>query len=220
MHQRIAKLYRVVGSWVIVLATATNAAAMSITEKIAKPGDAVTGHPLHSIFNQGTQRATFPIPWAEEILHLLNDPLRTNGWHTFFSGMPNDSVEFEFEVYNMEQANHLLELFSRIDDRPVRIVLDRSPRLFTNSGQGQGTAAIEFVMGDQNLIDFWFNQLPTDAAGNKVSGKWVLTKPFPAAPPTLIIHVQHPAIDVTKLSIPSDIEVVDHRLSLNAKSAH
>ncbi len=172
------------------------AMAISDTEKIASEGQALPTDP----------------DWPKEIVELLEDPLRTDGWISRFSDWPNDVYHYGMRVRNAEDINHLIAKLAAINVTNAQVCLRPEKEVgalgfTTEIEKGNGLAAT-FSFGNQKRINQWFEHLPEIEPGVKKFGVHRLTKPPEALPPTLTLYVGHAAVDLKKLRIPKQIKVI------------
>ena len=158
-----------------------------------------------SIVASKGQRAYVPSSWPEGAGELVNDPLRTTGWNSWFSEWPNDVNQYAFEIKGTEDLNRLIEKLGAIKAkvRQVRLSYLAEPSglgWVTQVPKGNGIAAI-FSIGDQSRIDEWYKTV------RKPFGVMEFTAAPIAVPPTLTIFVQHKAVELDKLKIPEGITV-------------
>jgi hypothetical protein len=179
--------------------TTADAFAIGGRDHIATSATGVTGPPYTAMTSTryGVKVTTRADRWSKEVLHLVNHPLRTDGWHPWFSGLANDYVEFDYDVLAMKDVNGLLEFLGRIDAPDVTVILK----------QGSDRAPVMFGIGNQSIVDHWFEDQPIHSVHRR-NGRFTPPK---AAPPTMILFVDHPAIDLGELDIPSNLHVVAGR---------
>src|SRR5262245_6731167 len=86
--------------------------------------------PANSLAISGTthfvgkkQQAAMIPGWPEGALKLINDPLRADGWHPWFSECPNDRYYFGLEVHTPADINHLVEILAAIKAEKVELHL-------------------------------------------------------------------------------------------------
>jgi hypothetical protein len=140
--------------------------------------------------------------WPQGVLEFINDPLRVNGWHPWFSECPNDGYYYSMEVRQPQDVNHLIKLLAAIKANKVELNLDPA----NGARHADGVGAI-FALGNQAIMDRWFKTLPEIEPGIRQFGVHRYREPPAAQPPTLTIYVGHKAVDLKKLRIPVNIEV-------------
>ncbi len=143
--------------------------------------------------------------WPEGVGDLVNDPLRTTGWNSWFSEWPNDVNQYAFEVGSTAEVNGLIVKLASIKSeiRQIRLSHLKEP-----SGLGWTTRLpkgnkipIIFSIGDQSTIDAWYKSV------RKPFGVMEFVAAPTAVPPTLTIFVQHEAIHLDELRIPAGVHV-------------
>jgi hypothetical protein len=149
--------------------------------------------------------------WPEGTLGLANDPLRVNGWLVWFSGLPNDVVQFDLQVRNTADVQHCIELLRDVKQVRRQIVLHpgSEPRYPGHAPAQRNEERIGAVyqVGSQKIVNQWFERLPESRPGIKRFGNEELIRPMEAHPPTLVLYVSHPAVDLEKLRFPKSIHV-------------
>lgn len=183
----------------MMVAVHLDASAMSSTSQVASEGQLM---PEALVEAYG---------WPAGVLDLVNDPLRSNGWNPWFSGLPNDVHHYEIKLTNKQDLEKIIQKLSAIRCDGVRIQLDpgRDPGalgLSTVLPKGNNTGAL-FSIGSQKVIDQWFLRLPKTEPGVREFGAQRYTESPKAFPPTLTLFVGHDAIDLENLQIPAQIEV-------------
>jgi hypothetical protein len=143
--------------------------------------------------------------WPEGVGQLVNDPLRTWGYNSWYSEWPNDINQYAFKIKSINDANRLIAKLAAIkaDLRQIRLSHLKEPRrlgLVTRLPEGNGIPII-FSIGDQAQIDFWFKR------ARKPFGPFEFTAAPEAVPPTLTIFVQNESVKLEKLKIPDGIDV-------------
>jgi len=136
----------------------------------------------------------------------VNLPSRTEGWNDWFSEWPNDVNHYLYQAGDTGEINALIEHFAKIDSDRLQIRLAPLPEprglgWTTSLKKGNGAAAV-FSIGDQAILDRWYEHLD----GRKFGVMEFTGKPI-AAPPTLTLFVDHKAIDLAALRIPPRIPV-------------
>jgi hypothetical protein len=149
---------------------------------------------------------TGPIPqelarvrgWPDGTLNLVNHPLRVEGWHSYFSELPNDVEQFAYRMENAADANQLIEVLGRIRSREVTLAL--TP--LKEHAQEKRTFPAVFSLGSQPILDAWFKKLP----GGKF-GVHQYTEPPKAMPPTLLLCLGGGKIELERLQVPARVRV-------------
>jgi len=95
--------------------------------------------------------------WPEGVLELLNDPLRREGWHSWFSGLPNDVERYRFQLTKEEEINHLIRRFAAIKSDQLRIRLAAAEGPVVKHG-GVRAPGVLFAIGHQRNIDVWYSR--------------------------------------------------------------
>lgn len=143
--------------------------------------------------------------WADGVADLINDPVRTTGWNSWFSEWPNDVNHYAMEIQNMDDLNRLIVKLARIqsDLKEVRLCVMKEPRglgWVTSLDEGNGIPVM-FTLGDQQRMNEWYAQV------RKPFGVMKFVDTPVAVPPTLTIFVMHPLVDLSALKIPTNITV-------------
>jgi hypothetical protein len=149
--------------------------------------------------------ATVSDDWPTGVGDIVNDPLRTNGWNSWFTEWPNDVNQYAFEIKSMKEVNALVEKLAKVKPAIGQI---RLSYLKEPSGLGwvtqlpeENNIAVIFSIGDQGLIDAWFKRV------RKPFGVMEFNAAPIAVPPTLTLFVQNDAINLDELIVPAGIEV-------------
>jgi len=183
----------------LLLALPVIAWAIAGTDHVATPGQMIA---LEAVENY---------EWPEGTLELVNDPLRGDGWHPWFSECPNDVLYFEMNVQRNEDVRHLIDRMRKVKSLRRQIVLHPgsqaepiplTKRRLTDAGIGA-----VFQIGSQARINQWYEHLAEVRPGVKGFGRLEYEKPPEARPPTLVLYVQHPAVNLDKLQVPPTIQV-------------
>ena len=151
-------------------------------------------------------RATFVSPtWPEGVGELVNDPLRTSGWNSWFTEWPNDVNQYAFEIKSTDDLNRLITRLAAIktDLRQIQLSHLKEPNglgWVTRVPEGNGIPVI-FSIGDQARIDEWYKHV------RKPFGVMEFTAAPVAVPPTLTIFVQNDSVKLKELKIPEGIDV-------------
>jgi hypothetical protein len=163
--------------------------AASGNDRIAEPG----------------KKAEALATWPEGVLAIVNDPVRTTGWHPWFSELPNDLRYYILQAKKPEDIERLVRLLSLVKGTGMQIVLD------PNQGAAHAeNAPATLSIGHQPTLGDWYARLPVTAAGVKEFGELRLTKLPAASPPTLTLYIGHPAFDLAKLRVPANITITTH----------
>jgi hypothetical protein len=137
--------------------------------------------------------------WPRGTLELINDEARRFGWHHWFSELPNDANWFDYEAKDTAEINRLIERLATIDSKRVVVIISAGEP----PEREKIRVAAEFAIGSQRRLDEWYDQLAAD----KQFGSQKLDKPPTAAPPELTIYVQHEAVDLDRLEVPTKVDV-------------
>ncbi|MFN7140994.1 MAG: hypothetical protein ACK4UN_16815 [Limisphaerales bacterium] len=156
--------------------------------------------------------------WPKGALDLINDPLRMEGWHRWFSGIFNPVDDFEFEVRNMDEVNHLLELLGKIDSPGLQVRLDPAGSLPPGLQQSKSNKKVGMVLsiGDQEQLDQWQRELARaerEKTGGELQEKTQDPLPHPnqqALAPTFTLYAGHEAINLTQARFPENVEVISN----------
>lgn len=160
--------------------------------------------------------------WPDGVGEIVNDPMRTSGWNSWFTEWPNDVNQYAFEVRTIDDVNRLITKLASIksDVRQIRLSHLKEPHglgWVTRLPEGNNIAVI-FSIGDQSRIDEWYK------AVRKPFGVMEFTAAPIAVPPSLTIFVQNESIHLDKLRIPEGIQVasgyvptVFHRFSTTSE---
>jgi hypothetical protein len=140
--------------------------------------------------------------WPKGVLGLINHPLRASGWHPWFSGCPNDSHYYEFDVRDPDDVNDLIRRLGAIQAKTLRVHLDPAQ----GAAHANGVGAI-FGLGNQPVLDQWYGRIREIEPGVRVFGVHRYRAVPEAQPPTPTLYVGHEAVNMAKLTIPVDIEV-------------
>ena len=144
--------------------------------------------------------------WPDGVLKLVNDPLRHDGWNSWFSGFPNDVERYRFRLAKTADVDHLANRFSTIKADRLRILLAAGVGPIVDFG-GVRAPGIMFAIGNQKTIDEWYSRLPKVESGVRTFGGHQLEKPPRAMPPTLTIYVDNDFVALEQLQIPLHVEV-------------
>jgi len=143
--------------------------------------------------------------WPQGVDDLVNDPLRTDGWNSWFTEWPNDVNQYAYDVKSTADINRLIEKLAaiKVGVRQIRLCDLKKPEGFgwVSSFDVGNNIAVVCSVGDQARIDEWFKQV------RKPFGVMEFSAAPVAVPPTLTIFVQNPAVNLKELKIPEGIEV-------------
>jgi hypothetical protein len=179
----------------LLLAAVASSSAMSGTTQVAWPGKPVTAE----------------ADWPAGTVALLNDPLRAAGWNPWFSEWPNDVNHYEFKPRTTNDVNRLVAGLAAIKSDRLCLILspEQEPRglgFTTRLPASNGVAAV-FALGSQQRIDQWYPHLLESSPGVRKFGVHTFSEAPKATPPTLTLYVGSPAIDLTALSVPANVQV-------------
>lgn len=183
----------------LLLAVPFTAWAIAGTDHVAAPGQAIAPEVVEDY------------EWPEGTLELANDPLRGDAWHPWFSECPNDVLYFEMSVQRNEDVRQLIDRMRKVKSLRRQVVLHPgsqaepiplTKRRLTDAGIGA-----VFQIGSQTRINQWFEHLAEIRPGVKGFGRIEYEKPPEARPPTLVLYVQHPAVNLDALQVPATIQV-------------
>ncbi len=158
-----------------------------------------------SIVATNGQPAHVSAGWPDGAGPLVNDPMRTTGWNSWFTEWPNDVNHFAFDVQSADDLNRIVEKLASIksDVRQIRLSHLKEPNglgWVTRLPEGNDIPVI-FSIGDQSRIDEWYKHV------RKPFGVMEFTAAPIAVPPTLTIFVQHDSVSLHDLKIPGGIQV-------------
>lgn len=149
--------------------------------------------------------------WPAKIVDLLNDPARTVGWNFWFSECPNDVNHYAFAAKNTDDLNRLIKKLAATKAKGMSVTLALGKEFpaggFSFLKPGNGIPAV-LAFGNQTRLNQWYSHLDVVEPGVRQFGVHRYTEPPKAMPPTLTIYVEHPAVDLTKLAIPAEVNVV------------
>lgn len=149
--------------------------------------------------------------WPAKIVDLVNDPARTVGWNFWFSECPNDVNHYAFAAKNTEDLNRLIKKLAETKAKGMTVQLALGKEFpaggFSFLKPGNGIPAV-VAFGNQVRLNQWYAQLEQIEPGVRKFGVHRYTEPPKAMAPALTIYMEHPAVDLTKLEIPSAVKVV------------
>jgi hypothetical protein len=194
-----------------LLLLSCSALAMGGTSHIASAQEAVEGPSTVSISTRhedGRTVTTIADPWPEGVLELVNHPLRTDGWHPWFTEWPNDVDSFDIEIRYPRDVDHLVQKLAAIKAPSVRLELRLTEEKWRGAHAGGRPIGAEFRIGNQALVNHWFRDLRVDEKGVHVFGLHRLSEPWTACPPTLTLYTGHAAVALDTLNVPLNVDVV------------
>ncbi|PHR96631.1 MAG: hypothetical protein COA78_28590 [Blastopirellula sp.] len=156
------------------------------------------------VASQG-QPAYIPDGWPADVEPLVNDPTRTIGLNSYFSGWPNDVNQYLYDVKSTEDINRLIKNLASIKTplKQIRLCYLEQPQHlgWVTQAPNDHNTAVVFTIGDQSRIDQWYKQV------RKPFGVMEFTAAPVAIPPTLTLFVQNESVELDKLEIPETISV-------------
>lgn len=164
--------------------------AISSTEQVASP---------HCPVSQEEARLNC---WPEGVLDLVNDVTRTNGWRPWFSECPSDIVHYNFCLEKRKELKRILAKFLAIKNDSLRILL-----VAAKESEPENEVAATFCIGNQQMIDEWFERIEKDDSGARIFGVNRMEKPPTACPPTLTLLVDDKLVKLKRLHLPGAVEV-------------
>ena len=192
---------------VTIISAAPCAEGMSTTGPIASEGQPVLGPSTTAVSRQvgnGPMVTMEVEPWPEGTLDLINDPLRTDGWQTWFSEAPNDFETFNFKADSVDEINHLIRKLAAIKADQIQLVI----RLGEPRCAEDFPSDVQFSIGNQSLINIWFDGLECDETGARIWGVHRYTEPPKASPPRLMLLMGAEGVELDTLEIPPNVEVL------------
>jgi hypothetical protein len=118
-----------------------------------------------SIVASPGQKAHVSPNWPEKVREIVNDPLRTSGWNSWFTEWPNDVNHYGFKIASMDEVNRLVEKLAKVNSplRQIHLAPTKEPEglgWVTSLPKGNGIAVI-FSIGDHFALaaDFDSNGL-------------------------------------------------------------
>lgn len=183
-----------------LLIACPHARGMSSTDRIAEPGEPVRAD----------------AGWPDGVRDFLNDPLRTIGWLSWFSELPNDVKHFAFKITTPADAQRLINAFAKIksDNLIIRLAAEKGP-IDPFARKRSRLSGFEFAIGDQNVVDAWFKRLQEGEPGIRKFGIHRLKKPHSAVPPSLTLYVENEQVSLDRLVIPLHVDL-DTQFGLDA----
>jgi hypothetical protein len=149
--------------------------------------------------------------WPAKIVDLVNDPARTVGWNFWFSDCPNDVNHYAFAAKNTDDLNRLIKKLAATKAKGATVALSLGKEYpagkFSFLKPGNDIPAV-VGFGNRTLLNQWYGHLPEIEPGVRKFGVHRYTEPPQAMPPTLTIYVEHPAVELAKLAIPAEVNVV------------
>lgn len=140
--------------------------------------------------------------WPNGVHRLINDPVRTEGWHPWFTECPNDGHYFGLDVRGTKDINRLLKKLAGIEADHVELYLSPEP----GASHANGVGSV-FVLGNQRTLDSWFQQLREVEPGVRKFGLHRYRECPKAQSPTLVLYVGHKSVDLSQLDIPRKVDI-------------
>jgi hypothetical protein len=140
--------------------------------------------------------------WPAGVLQIVNDETRTTGFHPWFSGGPDDANFYGLAIRNMDNVNRLVRKLAAIDVEGLELDLDPAAGAAHVGGEGA-----LFVVGNQEVLNTRYAQLPEVEPGVREFGVSRYEKPPTARPPCLFLYIGHPGVDLEKLNVPANINI-------------
>ena len=178
----------------------TQARAMSGTDRIVSEHEVANGFYNRGVGGTNTDGTTYIIhtePWPEGTDELANHPLRTDGYYPWFSECPNAADVYDIAIRYPRDVNHLLQKLAAIKGASRQLMLNPAkerPKGLDISRPGIGA---EFTITSQVLYDFYLR---------RGADQTTTTKSVPSA--ILTLYTGHSAVDLTKLVIAPNIEII------------
>lgn len=157
---------------------------------------------VESISSQIPSKVGASLGWSAKALELVNDERRISGKHPFFSELPNASYYFTYKVRTMDDVNELVAKLGEIDTAEVNVVLDPRDGSTFLEGETRAQVPVQLSIESQKLLDQWFSSL-TSAQREKFRTH---AQPI-APPPTLVVFVGNPLIDLSELNLPTNAKL-------------
>lgn len=146
----------------------------------------------------------------EGIARIINDPLRTVGFDSFFSSHPPHRDSFEFVITDMTDLNRLIDLFSQVDGQKRIVHLTSTPPFSPlrniNGDPPSSRPAATLTISNQTTLDLWYRHASEDKV-RRIFGPSAIHHPPVASPPTLTVFVSHSLVDLDQLIIPDNISL-------------
>lgn len=150
--------------------------------------------------------------WPKGAGDMINDPVRTTGWNSWFSEWPNDVNHYAMEIQSTNDLNRLIEKLSNVKSeiREIHLSHQKEPRGlgWVTQLPARNQIPVMFSIGNQHQINEWYKHV------RKPFGMLEFTAAPVAVPPTLTIFVQNPNIDLDRLVIPSAISVTAREIPM------
>ncbi len=144
------------------------------------------------------------------IARIVNDPLRTVGFDSFFSEHPPHRDSFEFVISDMTDLNRMIDLFSQVDGQKRIVHLTSTPPFSPlrniNAEPPLSRPAATLTISKQAVLDRWYRHAAEDKV-RRILGPSAIHHPPVASPPILTVFVQHPLVDLEQLIIPENISL-------------
>lgn len=150
--------------------------------------------------------------WSHELLNLVNDAVRTDGWQLFFSGTPNNTSVFAFKPEREEDIARILKKFRQIKDAGKFIILSPEKEAFvmgytTALPKGNGIS-VSLHVSNQKKLSFWYKNLPEPKPGVRKYGSTLYEKEPEVSGPFLTVYLGNKLTDLEKLSFPENVKVI------------
>jgi len=182
----------------------------------AIPASAQAAAGTSQVASKGVPYSAKDPPWPGGTLALVNHRLRGNGWNNWFTGLPSDVCVFELKVRNEKDVQELIDLLAKVKGGARCLVLSPHGNHYANSFASDPEApppseiptAATFSIGNQTILDKWYERLPKDETGARKFGAHRYEKPPTAVPPTLTLYVGSPALeDLAAIRVPAGVEL-------------
>jgi hypothetical protein len=148
------------------------------------------------------------------IVDVINGPLRTVGACSYWSDHPDHTKVFAFEIRNMDDLNRLIGLFSQIDGQKRIVHLTSmppfSPLRNANVDPPSSRPAATLTISNQADLNEWYRHASEERI-RRILGPSAIHHPPVAGPPTLMVFVPHPLVDLDQLIIPENISLTVDR---------
>jgi hypothetical protein len=141
--------------------------------------------------------------WPQGVLDILNDKTRTTKMVEKYRWVSaaNDVSFYGMAIRNMDDVNRLVRYLSAIKSGSPELYLQPEKRW--SEGHGEGAF---FSFGNQKVLDEWYKNLPEVEPGVRGYAAQRYEKP-PTAEVRLGLYVDHPAVDLTKLDVPPNVNI-------------
>lgn len=146
--------------------------------------------------------------WPQGTLALINHPLRHKGWKIIWGGSAGDMSTFSFTPKSPEDVQTLVHIYAKMVKRGTIHLIPREGATHSFATPiGETDVSILLRIGSPKLVKKWYDQLATDAKGQKAHKGRAFPKPLGTIPPTLQIFVGNKAVDLKKLKVPAHLTV-------------